>query len=176
MAVRAASAPMQPAGTAAQPSPAPAPAAGTPPRLGQQAALPATFDPDLVTEFPMPVTRSLLERGRDRFNIFCTPCHGYTGRGNGMIVQRGLVGPKSFHLERLKSAPVGHFFEVITNGFGAMYSYAQRIPVQDRWAIVAYIRALQLSQGATLNDVPETERGRLGAPPPGREAMPGRTP
>lgn len=116
---------------------------------------------DFVKEFPIPITREVLERGRERFNFFCTPCHGYTGAGNGMIVQRGLSKPPSFHDPRLQQAPVGHYFDVITNGFGAMYSYAQRIPVRDRWAIIAYIRALQLSQSATVADVPPNVRARL---------------
>lgn len=119
---------------------------------------------NVVTQFPMPVTRQVLERGRDRFNIFCIPCHDYKGTGRGMIVQRGLSPPPSFHIERLKIAPVGHYFDVITNGYGAMYSYAQRIPVDDRWAIIAYVRALQLSQGATINEVPADQRGNLTAP------------
>jgi hypothetical protein len=141
----------------------------------QQGAAPFTFDPDLVTEFPMPVTPAVLQRGRERFNIFCTPCHGYTGNANGMIVQRGLSRPPSYHIARLKQAPVGHFFDVMTNGFGAMYSYASCIPVSDRWAIIAYIRVLQLSQGAALTDVPENERGKIPPPPPGA-AVPAQAP
>jgi hypothetical protein len=115
---------------------------------------PALFDPDLVTEFPIPITREVLLRGRERFNIFCTPCHGYTGSGNGMIVRRGFTPPPSYHIQRLKDAPVGHFFDVMTNGYGAMYSYAARVSVADRWAIAAYIRVLQLSQGATAGEIP----------------------
>lgn len=111
--------------------------------------------------FPFPITRAVLERGQQRFNIFCTPCHDRTGNGNGMIVQRGFRHPPSYHIDRLRKAPVGHFFDVITNGFGAMYSFASRIPPKDRWAIVAYIRALQLSEGATLADVPAAERAQL---------------
>ena len=106
------------------------------------------------TEFPFPVTRDVLERGRDRFNIYCVPCHGPTGEGDGIVVQRGFNVPPSYHTDRLRQAPVGHFFNVITNGFGAMPSYAGQIPVDDRWAIIAYIRALQLSQNAPLSDVP----------------------
>ena len=113
----------------------------------------------LVTSFPFPITRDVLLRGQDRFTIFCTPCHGRTGEGNGMIVQRGFQAPPSFHSDRLRQAPVGHFFDMITNGYGAMYSYADR--VDDRWAIVAYIRALQLSEHATLDDVPSAERQQL---------------
>jgi hypothetical protein len=111
--------------------------------------------------FPFPVTREVLERGRERYDIFCAPCHGRDGYGEGMIVQRGFRPPPSFHTDRLRRAPVGYFFEVITKGFGTMYSYASRIPPEDRWAIVAYIRALQLSQHATLEDVPPAERRRL---------------
>jgi len=104
--------------------------------------------------FPFPVTRDVVERGQQRFNIFCTPCHSQLGDGNGMIVQRGLKRPPSFHDPRLVKAPVGHFFDVMTNGFGAMPDYSAAIPVRDRWAIIAYIRALQLSQNATPGDVP----------------------
>ena len=111
--------------------------------------------------FPFPVTREVLERGRERYNIYCSPCHDYTGSGRGMVVQRGFPPPPSYHLERLRKAPAGHFFEVITNGYGAMYSYASRVTPEDRWAIVAYIRALQLSQHATLEDVPPKEREHL---------------
>jgi len=115
----------------------------------------------LVAEFPLPVTRELLERGRERFNIFCTPCHGALGYGDGIVVQRGFRAPPSYHIDRLRTAPPGHFFDVVTNGFGAMASYASRVPVRDRWAIIAYIRALQLSQQATLTDVPAAERPKL---------------
>ncbi len=119
----------------------------------------------LVDTFPFPITRQVLERGRERYNIFCAVCHDRTGSGRGMIVERGFPHPPSFHIERLQKAPVGHFYDVITNGFGRMYSYASRIPPRDRWAIVAYIRALQLSQNATLDDVPPEERAKLLAPP-----------
>ncbi len=112
-------------------------------------------------EFPFPITRADLERGRERFNVNCSPCHDYTGSGHGMIVQRGFQAPPSYHIERLRNAPVGHFFDVITNGYGAMYSYASRVAPDDRWRIAAYIRALQLSQHATLNDVPADSRGQL---------------
>ncbi len=115
----------------------------------------------LVDTFPFPITREVLEEGREQYNIFCSPCHDRVGNGQGMIVQRGFRPPPSFHIARLREAPVGHFFDVITNGFGAMYPYAERIPPRKRWAIVAYIRALQLSQHATLADVPEDERHRL---------------
>jgi hypothetical protein len=114
-----------------------------------------------VDAFPFPVTRAVLDRGRERYNIFCTPCHGWTGDGDGMIVQRGFRPPPSYHTDRLRQAPVGHFFSVITNGFGAMYPYGYRILPQDRWAIIAYIRALQLSRQAKISDVPEAERSKL---------------
>jgi hypothetical protein len=104
---------------------------------------------------------ALLERGRQRFNIFCTPCHGANGDGNGIIVERGMPRPTSYHADRLRSADDQHFFDVITNGYGAMYSYGARVPPRDRWAIVAYIRALQLSRHASIDDAPEGERGKL---------------
>jgi cytochrome c553 len=103
-------------------------------------------DGKLVDTFPFPVTMGVLERGKQRFDIYCSVCHGYLGDGNGMIVQRGMIRPPSYHIDRLRDASVGHFYDVITNGYGAMYSYADRISPRDRWAIVAYIRALQLSQ------------------------------
>jgi hypothetical protein len=108
--------------------------------------------------FPFPVTREVLERGHERYDIFCAVCHDRVGTGNGMIVRRGFSHPPSYHTERLRDAPVGHFFDVITNGYGAMYSYNDRIPVNDRWAIIAYIRALQFSQHAALTDLPEKDR------------------
>ena len=114
-----------------------------------------------VDSFPFPITREVLERGRQRFNIFCSPCHGELGDGQGMIVKRGLRGPVSFHEKRFLEYPTGYFFNVITNGRGAMYPYGYRIPVNDRWAIIAYIRALQFSQNATLADMPPVERQRL---------------
>ena len=116
-----------------------------------------------VDSFPFPVTQKVLDRGRERYNIYCTPCHGYTGEGNGMIVQRGFPQPPSYHIDRLRQAPVGYLYGVITHGYGAMYSYAARIPPEDRWAVVAYVRALQMSQHATINDVPEPERAKLNA-------------
>lgn len=115
----------------------------------------------VADKFPFPITRADLERGRERYNIYCTPCHDYTGGGQGMIVQRGFPPPPSFHVERLRQAPAGHYFEVITNGFGSMYSYASRVEPEDRWRIAAYIRALQLSQHATMQDVPQNERAKL---------------
>ncbi len=116
------------------------------------------------TVFPYPITRDVLEHGRERFNIYCVPCHGPTGDGDGLVVQRGFNAPPSYNTDRLRQAPVGHFFDVITNGFGAMPSYADQVPVNDRWAIIAYIRALQLSQNAPLSDVPPDGQAQLNAP------------
>jgi hypothetical protein len=107
-----------------------------------------------VAELPFAVTADVLDRGQQRYNIFCTPCHDQTGGGQGMVVQRGYRRPTSFHDDRLRSAPAGYFFDVMTNGFGAMPDYRAQVPAEDRWAIVAYIRALQLSQRATKDDVP----------------------
>jgi mono/diheme cytochrome c family protein len=118
---------------------------------------------EFVNELPVQLTRDLLVRGQQRYDIFCAPCHGRAGDGEGMVVQRGFRHPPSFHQERLHNQALGHFYDVITNGFGAMSSYASRIPVADRWAIVAYIRALQLSQNATIEDVPAAERTALQA-------------
>jgi mono/diheme cytochrome c family protein len=119
----------------------------------------------LVDTFPFPVTRAVLARGQQRFNIFCSPCHDRVGTGQGMVVRRGYRAPPSFHMDRLREAPAGYFFEAMTNGFGVMSDYAQQIQPEDRWAIVAYIRALQLSQHATLADVPEDQRQQLGIKP-----------
>src|SRR5487761_221837 len=111
--------------------------------------------------FPFPITKKDLERGQQRFNIYCTPCHDFTGSGEGMIVRRGFPAPPSYHDPKLVNSPVGHFFDVMTNGYGTMYSYAERVSVKDRWRIAAYIRALQLSQNATVSEVPPPERLKL---------------
>ena len=116
---------------------------------------------DDATVFPFKVDARVLERGRERYDIYCSPCHGRTGDGDGMIVQRGFRHPPSYHEERLRTAPIGHFVDVMTNGFGAMADYRQQVEARDRWAIAAYIRALQLSQHATLADVPAGERAKL---------------
>ena len=121
--------------------------------------------------FPMPVTADVMARGQQRFNVFCSPCHGRTGVGNGMIVQRGFRQPPSFHDDRLRNAPVGYFFDVISHGFGAMQDYSAQVPVADRWAIIAYIRALQASRAATDADVPADRRAELDRPA-GAEAVP----
>lgn len=107
----------------------------------------------LLTDLPIPVSLALLQRGQERYNIYCAPCHNYTGDGQGVIVQKGFPQPSSFHVDRLREAPVGYFFGAMTNGFGRMFSYASRIPPEDRWAIAGYIRALQLSQFATPEDI-----------------------
>jgi len=112
--------------------------------------------------FPFPVTMAVMNRGQERFDIYCSECHGRLGDGNGMIPSRGYRHPPSYHIDRLRTAPTGHFFDVITNGFGAMPSYASQVPLRDRWAIIAYIRALQLSQEGTINDLPPQERAKLG--------------
>ncbi|HTM87901.1 MAG TPA: cytochrome c [Terriglobales bacterium] len=124
-------------------------------------------------EMPFPATKEVLERGRERYNIYCAPCHSRLGDGNGMIVQRGYRRPPSYHIDRLRNAPLGHFFDVITNGFGAMPDYAEQIPARDRWAIIAYIRALQLSQQAPLSIVPPADRDRMLSQPPQPPATPG---
>jgi mono/diheme cytochrome c family protein len=113
--------------------------------------------------FPFPVTDRVMKRGQERFNIYCSPCHGRTGEGDGMVVQRGYRRPPSYHQDRLRTAPVGHFFDVMTNGFGAMPDYAVQVTAEDRWAIAAYIRALQLASHATQADVPAENRGQLDA-------------
>jgi mono/diheme cytochrome c family protein len=114
-----------------------------------------------ATVFPFPVDARVMTRGRERYDVFCAPCHGRTGQGDGMVVLRGYRRPPSMHQDRLRSAPPGHFFDVITNGFGAMPDYGVQVKVEDRWAIVAYVRALQLSGHASLADVPPSERDKI---------------
>jgi mono/diheme cytochrome c family protein len=111
-----------------------------------------------VDTFPEPITKQMLERGQQRFQIFCAVCHDAAGYGNGIVVQRGFTKPPSYHEERLRAAPVGYFYDVITHGYGSMPSYKEQIPPRDRWAIVAYLRALQLSQNAPLADLPAEKR------------------
>jgi mono/diheme cytochrome c family protein len=124
-------------------------------------ALSPMADESKATTLPFALTAQALDRGQERFNIYCAPCHGRLGYGDGMVVQRGFLAPPSYHIDRLRQAPVGHFYDVMTNGFGAMPSYADKVAPRDRWAIVAYIRALQLSQRATLDDATPAERNRL---------------
>jgi hypothetical protein len=119
----------------------------------------------LVDTFPFAVTLERLVRGQERYNIYCSPCHDRVGTGQGMIVRRGYRAPESFHIDRLRQAPAGYFFDVMTNGFGVMPDYAQQVHPEDRWGIVAYIRALQLSQYATLADVPGDQRQQLESKP-----------
>ncbi len=128
---------------AAQPSQSPA---GPQPAAGATAPTVQNAFPDDVDVFPFPIDEATVAHGRQRYDIFCSVCHGLTGYGDGMVVRRGFRRAASFHDDRLRQAPVGHFFDAMTNGWGAMPAYAPQIPVQDRWAIVAYIRALQLSQ------------------------------
>ena len=115
----------------------------------------------LVDTVPFAVSHADLQRGRERFDIYCTPCHGRLGDGNGMVVQRGLRQAASYHQDRLRQERIGYFYDVITNGFGAMQGYAEQIPVRDRWLIASYVRVLQFSQNASVDDVPVNERGGL---------------
>jgi len=127
-------------------------------------------DGQLTHELPVPLTAALLETGRTRFETFCSPCHGRTGAGNGLVVQRGFKAPRSFHEDALRQVPVGHFFDAMTNGFGAMADYRAQVPVADRWAIAAYVRALQLSQNARIEDVPKDKLSSLDGSAPAAAA------
>ena len=118
---------------------------------------------DDVDVFPVAVDKAFLERGQQRYDIYCAPCHGRIGNGLGMIVRRGFKQPPSYHIERLRTAPVGHLYDVVTNGYGAMLNYAAQVQVRDRWAIVAYIRALQYSQNVNINDLPAEARAKVPA-------------
>src|SRR5262245_41828449 len=118
-------------------------------------------DGKFVAALPVPLTRTLVLRGRERFHIFCSPCHGRAGAGRGMIVQRGFKEPPSYHIDRLRAQPVGYFFDVMTNGFGQMSGYASQVPPADRWAIAAYIRALQLSQHAPVRDLAPEDQAEI---------------
>jgi len=117
-----------------------------------------------VDALPFALTADVLDRGEARFNIYCSPCHGPTGRGDGMIVRRGYRQPPSLHIDRLRQAPLGHFYDTVTNGFGAMPDYKAQIAPRDRWAIAAYVRALQLSQHAAVADIPAEDRAKLPQP------------
>ena len=111
--------------------------------------------------FPFPITSEVMARGQDRFNVYCSPCHDRLGNGLGMIVRRGYRRPPSYHIDRLRHVPAGYIFDVITNGFGAMPDYSAQVAPADRWAIVAYVRALQYSQNASIHDVPAAARAQL---------------
>jgi hypothetical protein len=132
--------------------------------LREDQAMYAGLGPDggFVSDLPVPLTRELMERGHERFNIFCSPCHGRQGNGLGMIVERGFKQPPSFHIDRVREQPIGYFFDVMTKGFGQMSSYASQVPPEDRWAIAAYIRALQFSQHAPVAELPALDRESLG--------------
>jgi mono/diheme cytochrome c family protein len=123
-------------------------------------------------DFPFAIARADVDRGEERYNIYCTPCHAKSGEGTGMIVQRGYRQPPSYHTDRLRSAPAGYFFDVMTNGFGVMPDYRAQISVDDRWRIVAYIRALQISRQGTTADVPAADLERLKNPPPAASPAP----
>jgi mono/diheme cytochrome c family protein len=142
---------------------------GTVPRghLNDDAAFYFGKSPDgkFVSEFPFPVTKDVIARGQQRFNIYCAPCHGRLGDGAGMIVRRGFRRPPSYHIDRLREVPNGYIFDVITNGIGAMQDYAAQVPARDRWAIVAYVRALQLSENAKIDDVPAAQQAELAKRP-----------
>jgi len=119
------------------------------------------FVPKESNAFPLPLTAELLQRGEQRYAIFCTPCHGIQGDGLGMVAMRGMKHPPSYHQERLRNVPNGYLYDVVTNGFGAMYGYSAQIPPRDRWAIVAYLRALQLSRNAPVGQLPAELREKL---------------
>lgn len=126
-----------------------------------------------ATTFPFPMTREVLLRGQERFNIYCSPCHDQAGTGNGMVAQRGFKHPPSYTEQRLIDSPPGYFFDVMTRGFGQMSGYAAQVKPEDRWAIAGYIRVLQLTRHATLADVPEAERAQLEHPEVEEHATPG---
>ena len=113
---------------------------------------------NLGDTMPYPLTKEVLDRGRDRFNVYCTPCHGRVGDGNGFIPSRGLRHPPSYHIDRLRKVPLAYFFDVMTNGFGVMQDYSAQIPPRDRWAIAAYVRALQLSQNVNSAELPAGQK------------------
>jgi mono/diheme cytochrome c family protein len=150
-----------PNGQSARPIPPDTVARGS---ICEDKAMCAGLGPDgkFVKELPVPLTRQLMERGHQRFDIFCSPCHGKDGNGLGMIVERGFKQPSSFNTDRLREQPIGYFFDVMTQGFGQMSSYASQVPSEDRWAIASYIRALQFSQHAPVADLPAQDRAKLG--------------
>ena len=138
------------------------------------------FVPKDSDKFPLPVNQELLERGEERYRIFCTPCHGLQGDGNGMVAVRGMKHPPTYHQDRLRQVPNGYIYDVITNGFGQMLGYSAQVPPRDRWAIIAYLRALQLSRNAKAADLPAELREKLkqsggpSAAKPGSEPKPQR--
>jgi len=137
---------------------------GTVARLGKEGdkqPLNGKVDGKLVDTFPIQVTMKVLARGQERYEIFCSPCHDRLGTGQGMIVRRGFPRARSFHEPRLRDAPIGHFFEVMTQGFGPMPSYANQLAEHDRWAVIAYIRALQLSRNVRLDQLPPGDRAKM---------------
>ena len=119
------------------------------------------FVPRVSNDFPLPVNQQLLERGQERYKIFCSPCHGLQGDGNGMVANRGMKHPPTYHQDRLRQVPNGYIYDVITNGFGAMLGYSAQVPPRDRWAIVAYVRALQLSRNARVSELPPDVREKV---------------
>jgi mono/diheme cytochrome c family protein len=133
---------------------------------GDEALYRGTKDGRAVEAFPMPVTPDLLARGAQRYAIYCVPCHGALGDGSGVVVRRGFKRPPSYHIDRLRNAPVGYLFNVVTVGFGAMLSYAEDIRPEDRWAIIAHVRALQLSQHIEVAQLPDEARRQLEEQPP----------
>jgi mono/diheme cytochrome c family protein len=157
-----------PDGLSARPLPA-----GTVPRGGVGETIAPytglTLSRQVLPPGPPPVTLAMLQRGRERFNIFCSPCHDRTGSGNGMIVQRGFKRPTSYHTDRLRSVPVDYFYQVMTEGFGVMPSYASQVPPEDRWAIASYIRALQYAQNGRLADLPPDARQAVESKLAGKE-------
>jgi mono/diheme cytochrome c family protein len=128
----------------------------------------ALFVPKDSNNFPLPVNQELLERGEERYQIFCTPCHGLQGDGNGLIAMRGMKHPPSYHQDRLRQVPNGYLYDVVTNGFGAMLGYSAQIPPRDRWAIISYVRALQLSRNAHVADLPGDVREKLNSGGPAK--------
>ncbi|HUM02985.1 MAG TPA: cytochrome c [Thermoanaerobaculia bacterium] len=152
-------------GSSARPLPAGTVARGS---LGENRAYETGVGSDgkFVTELPMTLTKELLLRGQERYDIFCSPCHGRTGDGVGMVVQRGFKRPPSFHVDRLKNERIGYFFDVDTNGFGTMSGYAAQVPVADRWAIAAYVRTLQLSRETPAAFLSDHDLTRLDKAPP----------
>jgi cytochrome c5 len=132
-------------------------------RVQNEQRLNSKADGKLIDGFPFEVTMEVLARGQERYEIFCSPCHDRLGNGQGMIVRRGFTPARSFHDPRLRDAPAGHFFQVMTQGFGQMPSYANQLSEHDRWAVIAYIRALQLSRNARLDQLPPEDRTKMKA-------------